>query len=576
MGLCAVAALYCTGFAESITDTLGWENPWAVRGTAAVTLIVLVGINLAGVKWVIRLQLLLLLVLVISTSDFIIGTGITKDFDAGVVGYSAEVLSNNSYQSYTPGEDFFSVFGVFFPTATGVMAGVNMSGDLKTPRKSIPLGTLSAIFLTFILYLLFVLLLGSTCLRSALQEDFMIAEKVSAVSFLWLAGLYMSSTSSCSTGLYGAPRVLQSIADQNVVPFIKCFGKGFGPNKTPVIAICFVALLALVFILIGNLNVISPMITCNFMLVYAVVDYAHFALMMDCEMDISNKDKDSDVIEMDVSSRHSSQNGYSDPRQDLFRVKSDENLSIPAEAPESTENTQINPANTNKDAEKSLYETFNLAQESEDHDSSLMKEDNDCSDVDITQESSALPEVTTVEVQPTASDANNFENAAYNSMDDRQSVDSNRPKDNEERLTDFKPGSEWYTVLCNRWLSLFGVLLSLVVMFLINWMYSLINILIFTILLLYISQAGRNLRPGVASNFSFKDWIVGLFKSLKKGGSTTKQERVSLVHGSIVMNTVPEQLTSDNEDYAGRSRYHHVQTENHSYTSVMPMSPAVP
>lgn len=43
--------------------------------------------------------------------------------DAGFVGYSSEVLSNNSYQSYTPGEDFFSVFGVFFPTATGVMAG---------------------------------------------------------------------------------------------------------------------------------------------------------------------------------------------------------------------------------------------------------------------------------------------------------------------------------------------------------------------------------------------------------------------------------------------------------------------
>lgn len=43
-----MASLYCTGFAESITDTIGWENPWAVRGTAAVTLVVLVGINLAG------------------------------------------------------------------------------------------------------------------------------------------------------------------------------------------------------------------------------------------------------------------------------------------------------------------------------------------------------------------------------------------------------------------------------------------------------------------------------------------------------------------------------------------------
>lgn len=71
------------------------------------------------------------------------------------------------------------------------------------------------------------------------------------------------------------------------------FRSQFGPNKTPMIAICFVAFLALIFILIGNLNVISPMITCNFMLVYAVVDYAHFALMMECEMDVSNKGEDS-------------------------------------------------------------------------------------------------------------------------------------------------------------------------------------------------------------------------------------------------------------------------------------------
>ena len=58
------------------------------------------------------------------------------------------------------------------------MAGINMSGDLKTPRKSIPKGTLSAMGVCTTLYLLFVLLLGATCRRDELQDDYMIAEKV--------------------------------------------------------------------------------------------------------------------------------------------------------------------------------------------------------------------------------------------------------------------------------------------------------------------------------------------------------------------------------------------------------------
>ena len=65
--------------------------------------------------------------------------------DAGFVGYRGDILRNNTGPDYLEGENFFTVFGVFFPTATGVFAGINMSGDLRDATKNIPVGTLSAV-----------------------------------------------------------------------------------------------------------------------------------------------------------------------------------------------------------------------------------------------------------------------------------------------------------------------------------------------------------------------------------------------------------------------------------------------
>ncbi|KAE8581703.1 hypothetical protein XENTR_v10024905 [Xenopus tropicalis] len=139
-GQCVAGAMYITGFAESISDLLNLENMWVVRGISLAVLVALLGINLAGVKWIIRLQLLLLLLLAISTLDFVIGSFTHLDPENGFVGYSEELLRTNTFPDYSPGETFFTVFGVFFPAATGVMVGFNMSGDLQRPSRNIPVG----------------------------------------------------------------------------------------------------------------------------------------------------------------------------------------------------------------------------------------------------------------------------------------------------------------------------------------------------------------------------------------------------------------------------------------------------
>ncbi|XP_041529092.1 solute carrier family 12 member 8 isoform X2 [Microtus oregoni] len=279
-GQCVAGAMYITGFAESISDLLGLGNIWAVRGISVAVLLALLGINLAGVKWIIRLQLLLLFLLAVSTLDFVVGSFTHLDPEHGFIGYSPELLKNNILPEYSPGESFFTVFGVFFPAATGVMAGFNMGGDLREPAASVPLGSLAAVGISWFLYIVFAFLLGAICTREALRSDFLIAEKVSLVGFLFLLGLYISSLASCMGGLYGAPRILQCIAQEKVIPILASLGQGKGPNKTPVAAIFLTSVVTMAFVLVGQVNVLAPVVTINFMLTYIAVDYSYFALSM--------------------------------------------------------------------------------------------------------------------------------------------------------------------------------------------------------------------------------------------------------------------------------------------------------
>lgn len=71
-------------------------------------------------------------------------------------------------------EDFWAVFAVFFPAATGIMAGANMSGELKDPRQSIPLGTMAAIAVSYVIYVALAYRLAASASPAELRDNYTI------------------------------------------------------------------------------------------------------------------------------------------------------------------------------------------------------------------------------------------------------------------------------------------------------------------------------------------------------------------------------------------------------------------
>ncbi|KRY61233.1 Solute carrier family 12 member 8, partial [Trichinella britovi] len=294
LGQIVANSMVAVGFGESMASLINVENIWVSRGFALGSTIILLGVNVAGIKWVIRTQIALLCILILAVCDFLIGALATRKPESGVLGMSSQVFANNSKPDYEPGENFFTVFGVYFSTFTGILSGVNMSGDLKDPVTSIPLGELAGLGVSVLMALAFILSLGSIGERSALHLDINFVQKASLTGFLLLGGIYVSSLSAIISGLYVSPRLLQSIAAENVIGFMKFLVKGRGPNKEPIYATVLVTILTLIFIFIGSFNLLAKIATLPYLMMYAFINYSYFSLAMTYDLVQLRQNKSTD------------------------------------------------------------------------------------------------------------------------------------------------------------------------------------------------------------------------------------------------------------------------------------------
>ncbi|XP_072139566.1 solute carrier family 12 member 7-like isoform X2 [Mobula birostris] len=176
---------------------------------------------------------------------------------------------------------FTMLVGIYFPSVTGIMAGSNRSGDLKDAQKSIPTGTLLAIITTSFIYLSSIILFGA-CIEGVLLRD-KFGESVNGNLVIGILAwpspwviVIGSFFSTCGAGLQsltGAPRLMQAIARDGIVPFLRVFGHGKA-NGEPTWALLLTAGICEIGILIASLDSVAPILSMFFLMCYLFVNLA--------------------------------------------------------------------------------------------------------------------------------------------------------------------------------------------------------------------------------------------------------------------------------------------------------------
>lgn len=251
-------ALYVVGFAESLVAFFPVLDGKIV---GLITTVLITGLALVSAKTVIRTQYFIMFGIALSLLSLIFGSPIEETH--------IEMWGATDRNS----EGFWTVFAVFFPAVTGIMAGVNMSGDLKDPGKSIPKGTFAAIGVGYIIYMALPIILANRADALTLIEDPFIMRKISYWGDALFIGVWGATLSSALGSILGAPRVLQALARDGVLSDKLAFlGKGSGEDDSPQTGTLITMGLALLAVYFGDLDIIAPVLTMFFLTTYGVLN----------------------------------------------------------------------------------------------------------------------------------------------------------------------------------------------------------------------------------------------------------------------------------------------------------------
>jgi len=246
-----LSAAFCVcGFAESLHPLI----PWMSKQTIGIgTLCILAALTAISTELVLKTQLVILALLALSIAAFFSGHAI-----------EAEAVS------FTP-MGFWTAFAIFFPAATGIESGLAMSGDLRNPGRSLPLGSLLTILTAVGLYIAAIHFYVGHVPLSLLATDPLAMVHVSKYPALIYVGIWGASLSSVLSGLLAAPRTLGALAQDSVVP--RFLGAEFGPAREPRFAILATFAFLLCVVYWGSLDLIGPILSMFMLIAYAMLNF---------------------------------------------------------------------------------------------------------------------------------------------------------------------------------------------------------------------------------------------------------------------------------------------------------------
>ncbi|MFN3202639.1 MAG: Na-K-Cl cotransporter [Bradymonadia bacterium] len=256
---------YVVGFCESVGylwDPLNPNSaafdPTLFKIIGSAVLMVLTLITLKSTDLALKTQYVVMAAIVLSLLSFLLGR--------------AEDAPEDITWFVSGEESFSEMFALFFPAVTGIMAGVSMSGDLKDPRRALPRGTIAAILVGWLVYLIFPIWLAMNADPETLRTSQNVVWDISAVPALIFAGVWGATLSSAVGSILAAPRTIQALAVDGLSPGF--LAKGSGPANEPRAGLAVTYLIAQAGILLGDLNAIAPVLTMFFLATYGVTNLA--------------------------------------------------------------------------------------------------------------------------------------------------------------------------------------------------------------------------------------------------------------------------------------------------------------